>query len=248
MFRAFALVATLFAGSTARAEELLVFAASSTSEAMEELARDFEKQTGHSVEFSFAGSNDLARQLSAGAPADVFLSADLAQMDVAISAGRVARADVKRLLSNQLVVIASKDGEHPEIGHPNDLKKLNRIALADPQGVPAGVYAKKFLENVGVWKAVEAKVVPTLDARAALAAVEAGRADAGIVFRSDARGSKKVKIELFVPARKTPEIVYPLAKLNDSKHPAAAEAFVEFLQSSKAGDVFKKHGFVVLSR
>ncbi len=244
-----AVVAGLMVGlwaAHARADELLVFAAASTTDALNELAPKFTAQTGHTVKFSFAGSSDLARQLQAGAPADVFLSADAAQMDAVVSSGKVARGDVKRLLSNQLVVIAPKDGKL-EIHGPDDLKQVKNLALADPASVPAGVYAKGFLEKVGVWSAVQGKVVPSLDVRAALAAVESGRADAGIVYRTDAQHSKKVRIELFVPKSKVPEIVYPVAKVQGSQHAAAAQAFVDFLQGDAAGAAFRKQGFIVVS-
>lgn len=245
MGRVVVLVAWLGVASGALAEEALVFAAASTADALQELAPEFQKATGHTVTFSFGGSSDLSRQLRAGAPADVFLSADTAQMDAAVSAGKIQRGDVKPLLSNQLVVVTSKRPDAPELGRPEDLKKVKRLALADPEAVPAGVYAKEFLTKLGLWNALESKVIPLPDVRAALAAVEAGRADAAIVYRTDATRAKEARIELFVPKSRAPEITYPIAKVAEAPHPKAADAFVAFVRGPAGARVFKKHGFIL---
>src|SRR5262245_49579605 len=190
----------------ALAEELTVFAASSLTEAVKEVAASFEKITGHHVVFNFGGSNDLARQIKAGAPADVFFSADAAQMDGLVSAGLVRAEDRVDVLSNVLVVVVPA-GASTRVASPADLGRLRRIALADPEAVPAGVYARRWLEAAGVWDAVRESVVPALDVRAALSAVESGHVDAGIVYRTDAAISRQVSVAFEVPRDKAPPIV-----------------------------------------
>jgi molybdate transport system substrate-binding protein len=237
------LAAAARAGSVA-ADEVSVFAAASLTDALEEVARGFEKTTGHEVVFNLGGSNDLARQIKAGAPADVFFSADRAQMDGLIGAGLVRAGDCVNVLSNVLVVIVP--GSSPaRLRGPDDLRRVTRLALADPQAVPAGVYARTWLQSAGLWNELQDKVVPTLNVRAALSAVESGNVDAGIVYRTDARISKRVEVAFEVPREQGPAIVYPLARIAASKKAAASE-LVGALTSAAAGEVYARHGFVVL--
>jgi molybdate transport system substrate-binding protein len=237
------LAGVLLLGATApgRSEEILVFAAASLAESLEELGRTFEKTTGNALRFSFGASSDLARQIRAGAPADVFFSADTARMDELEHDGRVLGRDRREFLSNSLVVIVPT-GSSLRVREPRDLLSLPRIALADPAAVPAGIYAKKWLEAEGLWDKLSARVVPTLDVRSALAAVETEAAPAGIVYKTDARVSKRVRVVYEVAGK--PEIVYSLARVADSRKTAAAD-FVRFLESGQAAAVFERYGFVV---
>jgi molybdate transport system substrate-binding protein len=228
----------------ASADELNLFAASSLTEAVREVASGFEKTAGHKVVFNFGGSNDLARQIKAGAPADVFFSADVAQMDGLVAAGLVRAADRVDVLSNTLVV-AVPAASATRIAGASDLASLHRLALADPQAVPAGVYARRWLEKAGAWDAVKERVVPALNVRAALAAVESGNVDAAVVYRTDAAISKGVKVAFTVPREDAPAIVYPLAPIAGSKK-AATSDLVRALISPSARDVYARHGFVVL--
>jgi molybdate transport system substrate-binding protein len=123
--------------------------------------------------------------------------------------------------------------------------KVTRLALAEPKTVPAGIYAKEYLQRQNLWSAVEAKVVPTDNVRAALAVVESGNADAGIVYKTDAAISKKVKVAYEVPAGDSPNISYPMAALKEAADPDAARRFLNFLNSDEAGRVFEKFGFIV---
>nr|AYM54015.1 molybdenum ABC transporter periplasmic molybdate-binding protein [Pyxidicoccus fallax] len=230
---------------SARAEKALVFAAASTTNALQELAPAFTQATGHEVAFAFGASSDLARQATAGAPADAFLSADALKMDALEKVGLVQPGTRLDLLSNRLVVVVPV-GAKRQVTGAADLKGLKRLALADPAAVPAGVYAKAWLEKAGVWKDVEPKVVPALDVRAALSAVEAGRVDAGVVYATDAAQSKKVRVAFAVPEAEAPRIVYPVAALTKGKAPEAGQAFVRFLRSDEARRVFSRHGFLVL--
>lgn len=230
----------------AEKEKLLVFAAASATDALREIGQAFTKETGHPVDFAFGASSDLARQAVAGAPADVFLSADVAKLDTVEKAGLVQPGSRVELLSNRLVVVVPADSKLA-LKTPEDLKAAKRLALADPAAVPAGVYAKAWLEKLGLWKALEPRVVPALDVRAALAAVEAGRVDAGVVYATDAATSKRVRVAFEVPEGQGPRIVYPAAALTRGKAPEAARAFVRFLQGAAARRAFEKYGFIVLT-
>lgn len=239
-----ALAAGLAGHAAAQADEATVFAAASLTDVLTEAAKAFEASTGHRVTFNFAGSNDLARQIKAGAPAELFFSADKAQMDEVARAGHVAGfADRIDVLSNALVVVVPATSA-ATVTSAADLKQFGRIALANPEAVPAGVYARKYLASEGVWDAVQARVVPTLDVRAALAAVAAEHAGAAIVYRTDAARSKGVRIAFEVPPDKGPPIVYPLALLEGAR-PAATQ-LRDFLVSDAARTLYEKHGFVVI--
>ena len=222
--------------------EILVFGAASLTESLQELGRQFETRGGSRVTFSFASSSDLARQIEAGAPADVFFSADTAKMDALETAGLVRASDRREFLSNVLVVVVPSDSA-ATITAAKDLENLPKLALADPAAVPAGIYAKKWLAQEGVWGALEKKVIPMLDVRAALAAVAGGDVPAGIVYRTDAALSKEVRIAHTVVGG--PSITYSVAPIAASKHPDAAAKFVAFLDSPAGHAVFEGRGFLV---
>lgn len=241
--RATLLAAALAAAGPAAADEISVFAAASLTEALEEAAKGFEGATRHKVSFNFGGSNDLARQIRAGAPADLFFSADLAQMQALEQDGRVSPVDRIDVLSNALAVVVPADSK-AKIASAADLLTLGKLALANPEAVPAGVYAKQYLQAGGAWDAVRGKVVPTLDVRAALAAVEAGHVDAGIVYRTDAAVSKRARVAFEIPRERGPRIVYPLSLVQGAK-PAAAQ-LRDYLVSDAARAVYEKHGFLVI--
>jgi molybdate transport system substrate-binding protein len=238
-------VALLVFAAPVAAEEVAVYAAASLTDALRDVARSFEAETGHKVVFNLGASNDLARQIKAGAPADVFFSADKAQMDGLEAAGLVRAADRVNVLSNTLVIIVPTSST-AKIGQPADLVAVKHLALADPQAVPAGVYARAWLESIGLWNKLEGKVVPTLNVRAALSAVESENADAGIVYRTDAGISKRVKMAFEVPRDQGPAIVYPLAPLAGSKKRATVE-LVRHLTSAAAREIYRSRGFVVLA-
>jgi len=205
---------------------LQVHAAASLTDVMRDIGKAFERNTGIAVTFNFAGSNTIVRQIENGAPGDVFVSADEAQMNVLQSKGLIDPASRRDIVSNKLVLLGVRRIE--------DLTKVKRIALADPRAVPAGVYAKQYLERTGLWKQVEKKIIPTENVRAALAAVKAGNADAAIVYRTDAPG-----VVLDGP----PEIAYPAAVLRESAHRDQARRFVDFLRGAEARRIFAKYGF-----
>ena len=225
-----------------RAKEVLVFAAVSLTESLQEIGKACEAKTGAAVRYSFGASSDLARQIDAGAPADVFFSADTAKMDALEKAGLVRHADRHEFLSNQLVVVVPTSSSLRVAG-AKDLAKLPRLAVADPEAVPAGIYARKWLESEGVWTEVKPKVVPTLDVRATLAAVESGGVEAGIVYRTDATISNKVRVVFVVT--NGPAITYSVARLARSKN-SAVKRFVDFAAGEEGSAVFERRGFTVL--
>jgi molybdate transport system substrate-binding protein len=229
-----------------QAVEVTVFAAASLTDSLKEIAANYEKQSGDKIAFNLGASSTLARQIEAGAPADIFFSADEAQMDGLAKKGLIDPATRKSRLGNTLVVVVTTDSTL-QINSASDLTNstVKQIALADPMAVPAGVYAKAWLTQQQLWPAIEPKVVPTENVRAALAAVESGNVEAGVVYKTDAGISKKVKVAYEVPAKDAPDISYPMALVKDSKQPDAAKNFLNYLDSKEAGDIFKKFGFIL---
>ena len=168
-------------------------------------------------------------------------------MDGLDKKGIVVKETRKSRLSNSLVIVISSDSTLT-ITSANDLAgpTVKRLALADPKAVPAGIYAREYLEKMKLWTSVESKVVPTDNVRAALAAVESGNVEAGIVYKTDAAISQKVKVAYSVPAGESPAISYPMALVKDAKQPEAGRRFLRYLGSEEADRVFTKFGFVVL--
>jgi molybdate transport system substrate-binding protein len=237
----------MFPNAGLHAAEITVFAAASLTDALKATAAAYAKQSPDTVRFNFGASSLLARQIEEGAPADVFFSADEAKMDPLAAKGLVLAGTRKSRLSNSLVIVTAADSGL-KITSPADLARasVRRIALADPKAVPAGVYSKAFLEREKLWPAVEPKVVPVDNVRAALAAVESGNIEVGMVFKTDAAISKKVKVAYEIPAASGPKISYPMAVMKDSKQVESAWKFVDYLDSDAAAKIFEKYGFIVL--
>jgi molybdate transport system substrate-binding protein len=235
------------AQTSAQADAILVAAAASLTDALEEIAHAYNSKGKHAVRFNFGPSSGLARQIEEGAPADIFFSADLPQMDKLDKNARLEPGTRKNLLSNQLVIVLPADSKLA-VASPKDLLKpeVKKIALAEPTSVPVGIYSSEYLEGEGLWEKMKPKIVPVLDVRATLAAVESGNVEAGLVYKTDAAISKKVKLVYEVPIEKGPKIIYPLAIVKASKKKDAARDFVNFLLSSAGKKSFKKYGFVVL--
>jgi molybdate transport system substrate-binding protein len=237
-------VLVLIATMSLPAAEITVFAAASLTDSLKEIATAYEKDSGDKIIFNFAASSTLARQIEEGAPADIFFSADEAKMDGLVKKGLIETATRKSRLGNTLVVVVPNDSALT-IQSASDLTNaaVNKIALADTKAVPAGIYAKAWLTRQQLWIAIEPKVVPTENVRGALAAVESGNVEAGVVYKTDAGISKKVKIAYEVPAGDAPAISYPMALVKESKQPEAARKFLDHLDSPEAGVTFKKFGF-----
>lgn len=243
----FVLLAASSSYSSARADPIVVSAAASLADVLKEISRDYQARSKQALRFNFGPSSGLARQIHQGAPADIFFSADMAQMDGLGKKGLLEPATRKNMLSNRLVIVVPADSKLA-LSSPRDLLNpaLRRIALAEPSSVPVGVYTRKYLADDGVWDQVRPKVVPVQDVRATLAAVESGNVEAGFVYKTDAAISKKVKIAYEVPLDRSPEITYPMAIVKGSKRKEAARDFMEYVQSPAAKDNFTKYGFVVL--
>ena len=236
----------MIAAVAVRATDLNVFAAASLTDSLKEIGAHFEQETGQKVVFNFEGSSVLARQIIEGAPADIFFSADETQMDRLAEKSLIEPATRHDRLGNTLVVVVPADS-NLQINSANDLTKdeVKQIALADPKAVPAGVYAKAWLKKLQLWDAIEPKVVPTENVRAALAAVASGNVDTGIVYKTDAAISKRVKIAYEVARAGGPDIRYPVAMVKGTQQPDAARAFLKYLDSDEVAKVFKKFGFAI---
>lgn len=224
----------------------IVLAASSVQEAMEEAA-DAWAAKGHARPvLSFAATSALARQVEAGAAADLFVSADIEWMDTLDKAGLLRAGSRTDFLSNTLVLVAAKDNAAALAVQPGfDLAGAlgtGRLALADPDSVPAGKYAKAALTRLGAWDAVKGRIAAGENVRAALALVERGQAPLGVVYATDARASGKVRVVATFPADSHPPITYPLAILTRSASPDAA-GFREFLLSVEGKAIFARRGF-----
>lgn len=228
------------------APEISVSAASSLTEAMQESAAAWQKAGGERVVLNFGASSLLARQIEEGVPADLFLSADEAKMDDLDKKNLVVRETRRSLLSNTLVIVVAEKGGLA-IASAGDLARpaVRVLALAEPRSVPAGIYAREYLVSKGLWDRVSARVVPTENVRAALAAVESGNADAAIVYRTDALVSKKVRVAYEVPIADGPRISYPVAVVKSARNPEGARRFLAFLASAEGLTIFRRHGFLV---
>lgn len=244
----FALLVFVFALSShapcGSAAEVSVFAAASLTETLQTIAVQYERETGDKPVFNFGASSFLERQIEEGAPADIFFSADEAKMDTLQQKGLILNETRTSLLSNSLVIVVASDSKLA-IHSPNDLttSRIKQLALADPKTVPAGIYSREYLTKLNLWPLIEPKVIPTDNVRAALAAVESGNVDAGMVYKTDAAISKKVKIAYEV--KDNPNISYSAAVVKDSNAPEAARKFLRYLGSETAAKTFERYGFIV---
>ena len=229
------------------APDVTVYAAASLRDALQAIAPLCGPQVQVHLVFNFGASNDLARQIVAANKADVFFSADEAGMDLAAKEGLVDASSRESLLGNRLVVVVPK-GSGLSLGDATALDSVKRLALANPDAVPAGKYAKAWLEKIGLWEKLRERVVPFPDVRATLAAVEAGAVDAGIVYRTDAAIAKGASVAFEVPAGDGPKISYPVAALAQRPALEAARRTVTCFEGAEARAVFEKLGFVVLER
>lgn len=228
----------------ALAQNLTVFAAASLKDGLDEIARNYAPAA--KVVVAYAASSTLARQIENAAPADLFISADLDWMDYLEARKLIRPGSRVNLLRNRLILIApAASSATLKIEAGFALAAAlgnNRLAMANPEAVPAGRYGKAALETLGVWQSVAAKVAPAENVRAALVLVARGEAPFGIVYRTDAIADKKVKIVGEFPAGSHPPIIYPAAVVTASKH-AQAQAFLDYLASGPARRIFAKYGF-----
>ena len=241
-----ALVAALFfalAWNTGAKGQVVVSAAVSLTNVLQELAPIFQKRTGDQIVLNLAASNTLAQQIGFGAPVDLFISADEVQMGK-VAAELVAGSRVD-LLGNQLA-IAVPDDKARTLASARDLTdaSIKRIAIGDPGAVPAGVYARQYLQTIGLWSQLESKMAPTGSVRLALEAVENGAADAAIVYRTDIPTGARAREAFVVPVADGPRIVYPAAIVRSGKNQAGGRRLLEFLRSPDATAAFRRAGFL----
>ena len=247
----------LFAGATlsltvaghALADEgkITVFAAASLTNAMQDIATQYKKEKNVDVVSSFASSSTLARQIEAGAPADLFISADQKWMDYAAEKKSIDAATRETLLGNSLVVVAPTNSKQDDIAinKQTDWTRLlngGRLAVGDPEHVPAGIYAKEALQKLGAWDTLSPELAPAEDVRGALALVERSEAPLGIVYGSDAVASKGVKVVGTFPEDSHKKVEYPLA-IVDGHNSATVSAFYDYLKGPEASAIFKRYGF-----
>jgi molybdate transport system substrate-binding protein len=216
------LLALLATACTRRTDGISVAAAASLRDVLADAARVYQQRSGERVELDFAGSNVLAQQIRAGAPVDLFIAADEKTMD-SVAPLVESRRD---LLSNRLLILG-------------DLRAAKRVAIGNPAAVPAGVYARAYLQRAGLWAEVAPKVVPCEDVRAALAAFDGGNAGAAIVYVTDAPGRRGQVVDW--------DIRYPAAVVRGARHAAAARRLLHWLGSKEGRAIFERYGFVPIS-
>ena len=234
----------------AAAADVTVFAAASLKNALDEVAAAWKADAGKEAVMSYAASSALAKQIEEGAPADLFVSADVPWMDYLVERDLVKKDTVVELLGNRLVLVAPADSAATiEIGKDFDLLGAlgdGRLAMAQVDSVPAGKYGKEALTSLGVWDQVEGHVAQAENVRAALALVATGEAPFGIVYETDANSDKGVKIVGVFPDDSHAPIIYPAAVTAEAKS-ADAGTFMDFLRTEKASELFTKQGFTVLA-
>jgi len=224
-------------------ERVMIFAAASTTDAVNQAIAAFKEQTGIIAVASFAGSGALAKQVVADAPADIFLSANTRWMDFAEQNAAIDTKSRRNLLANRLVLIAPKGGNSIALNTLAADLGDNRLSLGDPDHVPAGIYAKQALENLGLWESVKNKLARMSNVRSALTLVDRSEAAAGIVYATDAPIAKHTEIVAVFPPESHAPILYPVAlTLKGAKKPAA-QKFLHFLTGEQARAIFERYGF-----
>lgn len=236
--------------STLRAETFTVFAAASLKETMEAAGKIFSERTGHEIQFSFASSAALAKQIENGAPADLFASADLNWMNYLENKNLIHRDTRQNRLGNELVVVAPAISVLTEIDFTREafarILETSRLATGEVNSVPVGIYAKSAFQNLGLWPIIEPKLAQAENVRATLAFVARGEVELGVVYRTDALIDKSVKIIATFPPESHEPIVYPFA-LTATSQSQAARTFLTFLGSPDGVQIFKSAGFKVIA-
>ncbi|MEH7011278.1 molybdate ABC transporter substrate-binding protein [Neobacillus niacini] len=223
--------------------ELTISAAASLQDALNEITATFEKEHSNvKVNYNFGASGALQQQISQGAPVDLFFSAAEDKFDKLVQDGIIDKAKGTDLVGNELVLVVPNDTKK-EIKTFEDLTKTDKISIGTPEAVPAGQYAKETLEKLNVWTAIEGKVVYAKDVRQVLTYVETNNVDAGIVYKTDALLSKKVKMVATAKDNTHAPIIYPLGVIKNSKYPKEAQLFYDYLQNETSMKTLEKYGF-----
>jgi molybdate transport system substrate-binding protein len=225
--------------------DIVVFAAASTTEVVKELGQVFEKQTGFTVTTSFAGSSALAKQIREGAPASIFISANRQWLDYLAAQDLLQKGSLVVIATNRLVVIVPKDVTVTDPFNLKDLPFLLQngfLGIGNPTHVPAGIYAKAALESLGIWNDIKDRYVQMPNERAVLAVAERGEVAAAIVYATDVQENKNVKVIATLPLSSHPEIVYGMAVIKAQDN-YSAKTFFDFVRSSRGQEIFEKYGF-----
>ncbi|PTM59032.1 molybdate ABC transporter substrate-binding protein [Desmospora activa] len=247
LFCLFIIISCSNQNSSTETTELSVLAAASLTDAFTELQAKYEAEHPHTKLLpSFASSGNLKRQIEQGASADVFLSAGTKEMESLTAQGYIDQKNQWDLLTNELVLVVPKGTNQIKSSADLNHSAVKKVAIGQPETVPAGEYGKQALESLKLWDSLQSKLIFTKDVRQTLTYVETGNVDAGIVYRSDAKTSERaVVVEPFDSDSHQP-IVYPIGLLSDSNHPEQAKEWVTWLQSAEAEAIFKKYGFHVI--
>ncbi len=225
---------------------LLVSAAASLKETMEEIKTVYQQsKPGVNINYNFGASGALLQQIQQGAPADIFISAGKKQVDTLEQAGQLLGGTRAVLAKNRLVLVVPKNVAGVTSFYNLTGDNIKKIAIGEPRSVPAGQYGEQVLKKLGIFEKVKSKLVYANNVRQVIAAVESGNADAGLVYRTDAKISDKVKIVVAADEKYHSPIIYPMAVLKSSKNAAAAKDFVQFLTSEQAKGVLTKYGFLL---
>jgi len=227
--------------------ELLVSAAASTTDCMKELGQRYQAEHPEvKIQFNFGSSGALQQQIEQGAPVDVFLSAAQKQMKALQTKGLMIDSSVRDLLENKVVLITSRTGM--ELASFEKLPDLSvtKIAIGDPQSVPAGQYAKQVFDSLGITESISSRLIYAKDVREVLSWVETGNVDVGVVYETDSKIFKQVRVSAYAPEGTHSPVIYPVGVLKQSKQVDDAVAFVDFLFSEEAKAIFASYGFSVL--
>lgn len=242
----------LFGAASARADDVLVFAAASQRNALDAVIEAYGKSGKDTVKASYQSSSTLARQIEQGAPADIFISANPKWMDYLDGRKLIDPATKVDMFGNGLVLVTAKDSNAGKVALEKgfDLAALvrdGRLAVGDPDHVPAGIYAKQAMRSLGLWDSMQPKLARADNVRSALALVSRGEAPYGIVYSSDAVADANVKVIGAFPDDSHPRIVYPVAVMADAGNAAGAKAFLGFLKTPEAVRIYQQFGFRVLA-
>lgn len=247
----FLLIASLFLvgcqnNQVPQTRVLKVFAASSLTDALEELKVVYEAHNNIKLEFNYAASGTLQKQIEEGAPVDVFISAGVKQMDTLEGKGLIRKESRIDLLKNTLVLIGD-EGLKGKLNSLEDLagEEIKYIALGTPETVPVGMYTKEALQYYDLWESLKEKYVYTKDVRQVLSYVKSGNTEVGFVYLSDAMVSENTEVILEIPKEAHSPIIYPAAIINNN-NPEESLRFLEFLTSDEGGRVFEKYGYVLV--
>lgn len=230
-------------GVSEKKVELTVSAAASLQDALNDIKGSFEKEHPNvKVNYNFGASGGLQQQISQGAPVDLFFSAAEDKFDQLVQEGLIEKTKGTDLVENELVLVVPNDS-NKGIEAFKDLAAADKISIGTPEAVPAGQYAKETLENLNVWKAIEGKMVYAKDVRQVLTYVETNNVDAGIVYKTDALISPKVKMAATADENTHAPIIYPLGVIKNSTHPKEAQLFYDYLQNETSMKTLEKYGF-----